>query len=254
MALVLDGLAFVSDSLRLMVASTMVENGGVIQADEKGFGMHTSTVTGSLTNSGTITSTIAGSTNVFAIDLYSSDIEGGIINTGTISIGGANTGSSYAIKLDGTAEMTGLLDNSGSIAGGHWGVYVGSGVNWSGSNTGNVAVNNRLGGTIDNGFLISGGTISGQFINAGTINMNKFAGFGAINMSSSGDISGGIINDTGGVFEGSGGIALNNTTANTIAFTNRGTVTGDLQKANVTLEAGSITGDITGSLTFSAAA
>lgn len=252
-----------------------INNGGTIQADEISFGMHTSTVTGSLTNSGTITATLAGSTNIYAIDLYSSDIQGGIINTGTISIDGSNTGASYGINLHGTAEMTGLLDNSGSITGGHWGVYVGNGIDWSGSNTGDVAVNNRVGGSIDSGFLI-GGTISGDFVNAGTINQ-WFAWSGAITLSGSGDISGlltnsgtisayhailidsananlsgGIVNT--GTLTGTSGIALRNNSSNIISLTNSGTINGDLQNADVTLSGGSITGNITGGLTFAAAA
>lgn len=222
-----------------------ITNAGTISATVSGLDGHgvwvkSSTVNGDFNNSGHITSVdnhavhIEGSTlggafinsgtlvgaTALLID-YGSSVSGGITNSGSIL---GTAGSSTAILLREGSTVAGSLINTGTIAG-----------NWDGIR---IRTNSLLGGDLVNDGLISGGsadglrvrngaTISGALINRGTI-VGDYAGVQLSSSSSAvsgGTIGGGIRNE-GSIGGGTYGVSLDMGSLVSGGITNSGTLTG----------------------------
>ncbi len=212
-----------------------VTNSGTISGSNTAIKLvTTSDMNGGLTNTGTISGSTAG------IVLDNSDMSGGIDNSGTINA------NSIGIGVDNGSDMTGTIDNSGTIsAAAGVGIAVNSASGIDGSNDGNVAIENTSSGTISGLIGVSvtaNGDISGAFLNDGTISGNSYGLY--VDES---DISGTISNT--GTISGDTGYRIQDSTLTGI-LDNTGTISGDTTGILVT-ETADVQGTITNTGTIS---
>jgi len=196
-----------TDSSARAIVSSGLTNLGVISGETGIFLNQYGTITGGITNSGSIFARTfgAGGDSAIAILGYVSGSGGraSILNTGTID-GGTN-GSGIAIGSSYAGTLSGSIQNSGRIDGGQAGI-------------------NLLNGTITGGITNSvSGVISSSQVNSSAI---WIAGS---NATSSGGLSGGIRNEgtIGGTVGGAKGIAVGDgMLASTLSggVTNSGTI------------------------------
>ncbi len=227
-----------------------------------GISLSSSTVTGKITNAGTISggqdgisinnsSTVGATGNVASAIENSGTISGNqhgisISNNSTINgsivnnTGGHITGTNSAgIYVNSNSTVTGGIDNSGTISGGSYGIYIGNGSTVD-------SITNHAGATIQAGsppgtagIYLSGGTVSGSITNSGIITGQ--AGIYAVSNSNIGS----IVNNVGAHITGtnSAGIYLSSSTV-TGNITNSGIISGR-QFGIMVQNNSSIGGDIT---------
>ncbi len=270
------------------------QTGGVIRGGNTGIRLHDSSVTGGISNAGMIEqtdtgggrgiqiyafSTISGGiTNSGTISAYGHGIEivgggavvsGGITNTGgidasdttwsdesairiagggTLNDGIANTGTLqgrvYGINLSFNGTLNGDIDNSGTIRG-----VQRAGIEVGGELFGNIV--NQANGSIQGGLTgisVSETTLTGGIINAGTIigsgssdggieiysstitgaitNSGQISGASNGMLIRSGHIQGGILNQAGGTISGSTGDAVYVSDSIIHSIANHGTLSG----------------------------
>ncbi len=213
---------------------------GPIYADEAtawGIYMHSSSITGNLTNNGTIsanataTATKSKSAFAYATGIYMdpSEIDGDVVNTGTIAAVARATGtdrataSAWGISEVGTSLITGSLINSGTISAK---AYANAGTTGKAYATGI--------------YVGSGSDITTGIVNSGTISGyaqgSSFARGVGIYVASS-QITGGITNNVGGVISGkistggtgsAYGIYMTNLSGATPIIINGGSIIGDV--------------------------
>jgi uncharacterized protein with beta-barrel porin domain len=227
-------------------------------------------VSGSVSNAGTITASLAG-INVFApvfggiansgtisafagIGVDASTFSGGISNSGTITTVGD------AIVVGQVSTFSGGIANTGTISSGAEGIFVISDTTFSGgiSNSGTISVVN------DGIFVVGVSTYSGGIVNTGTINSRDFGvlvgGGGHVSSFSGGIANSGTISaNSNGISVGfltsfSGGIsnsgAISAGSANGIAVSGVSTFAGNISNSGtITADTGIRIGD---SVTFTA--
>jgi uncharacterized protein YhjY with autotransporter beta-barrel domain len=214
-------------------------------------------VSGSVSNAGTITASLAG-INVFApvfggiansgtisafagIGVDASTFSGGISNSGTIT----TVGDAIVVGL--VSNFSGGIGNTGTISSGAEGIFVISDTTFSGgiSNSGTIsAINDGIfvvgvstysGGIVNSGTIITSGygmivgggggvsSFSGGIANSGTI----LADFNGISVAFLSSFSGGISN-SGTISAGSAnGLAVSNVSTFAGNISNSGTITGN---------------------------
>jgi outer membrane autotransporter protein len=158
-------------------AGTISSLGGGCCDATAGIGLHRSTITGAIVNSGLISGTGAG------ISLQSgSSIARGISN----SVGGTISGAVAGISVNSASTIAGGITNSGKIAGANDGILT------SGVGSTIKGVNNAVGAVISGGevgiALVAQSTISGAIINSGTIAGSQYA------IDALSTVSGGVLN------------------------------------------------------------
>jgi uncharacterized protein YhjY with autotransporter beta-barrel domain len=237
------------------INGAVVNNGAITATTTSGIGItvfNNATVTAGITNTGTISANLTGS-SIVGVSTFS----GGISNSGTISAG--NNGIFLAAVLThsgvdlGISSFSGGITNSGTISAGTNGIdlfavsafsggIVNKGTISAGGNGIELFAGDTFSGGITNGGTISGyggidvssvGTFSNGITNSGTISATGFDG-AAIGVDAVGDFSGGITNtgtisafhiaiDVGTVVNFSGGIT-NSGTINASGFSAGGIV------------------------------
>ncbi len=197
-----------------------IDNRGLIEdMAATAIGLEGANVTGAINNSGTITGVRGG------IVLSFSDLTMGIDNSGTIN------GDSVGISVGSSSS-----DISGGVTNRSGGVISGSGTTGTGisvasfSNDISGGVTNEAGGTITGGAVgisvVGSNDISGGVDNSGTISGTGASGTGIL-IENDGDISSGIINNTGGTITGlREGILVGTSTDLSGAITNNGIISG----------------------------
>jgi outer membrane autotransporter protein len=183
-----------------------------------------STVTGAVTNAGTISPGKPGGFSGFAtlaISVTNSTIGAGIANTGTISASGAQ--SATGIFVNGSI-VAGGITNAGTISAGQGsfgeGIFViGSTISGGIANTGMITVS---GGERAIGIAVLNSNVLGGISNSGMINASGGLGFGIGIAIQSTTTSGGIAN-TGTISTNRSGIAVDNSTISG-GITNSGTI------------------------------
>ncbi|MFA7346913.1 MAG: autotransporter domain-containing protein [Desulfurivibrionaceae bacterium] len=230
-----------SNSAGIYVSQSQVSgniaNSGTISSGQTAIYINNSTVNGDITN-GIAAAAISGQTGIYIGN--SGTVTGGITNNGTIS------GSQTGLKIENTSTVTGsivnnaggtiqgsssagiyvlwntttgAISNSGDILGGYYGIYA--------ANSSTIAsITNNTGGTIQAtssgsaGIYLTESTVTGAISNSGTI--SGPAGIYAVS-SNIGSISNGL----GGNITGtnSAGIQLSQTAVSG-SITNSGTISG----------------------------
>ena len=213
--------------------SGSVSNAGTITASLAGIGVD-APVFGGIANSGTI-SAFAG------IGVDASTFSGGISNSGKIT----TVGDAIVVGL--VSTFSGGIDNTGTISAGAEGIFVISDTTFSGgiSNSGTVSATNDgifvvgvstySGGIVNSGTIITSGygmivgggggvsSFSGGIANSGTI----LADFNGISVAFLSSFSGGISN-SGTISAGSAnGLAVSNVSTFAGNISNSGTITGN---------------------------
>jgi outer membrane autotransporter protein len=174
-----------------------------------------SNLQGGIHNTGTINGSVVG----IAVDTLS-NISGGITNAAGKTIHGGST----AILVQ-DSDISGLIDNSGTVSGGKFGIHVQS--------TGNISggIKNETTGVISGstaGIKVNGG---GSDISGGVDNFGHITGTGTglgIEVAAGGNISGGIHNEAGAfIHGGSTGILLTGSSSSISGLVqNAGTISG----------------------------
>jgi len=225
-----------------------ITNAGTIDGGYRGIFLGNASLGGGLTNSGTIAGT-------YGIYLQGgATLSNGLTNSGTIN------GSTYGINLQSGATLTGGITNSGTIDGGSAGINLQNGSLTGGlTNSGMISGSNRaiyLSNSILTNGLINSGTISegnrgiflvGAGLTGGLTNSGMIDGgvFG-INLLSFATISGGVTN-SGTIDGGSHGIFLSLSNISG-GVTNSGTIDGG--SAGIFLSLSNISGGVTNSGTI----
>jgi hypothetical protein len=243
--------------------SGSVSNAGTISATKTGIIVtNNAIVSGGIANSGTI----SGKSGIVVSD--NATVSGGIANSGTISVGGA------AISVETVSTFSGSINNSGTITAAAQGILVSDNTTVSGgiANSGTISAGgapisveavSTFSGNINNSGTITttktgivvtnNATVSGGIANSGTIS----AGGAAISVATVSTFSGNISNS--GTITGKTGIVIgaNVTFAAEPAIVNTGTITGtggtaiNLTNATgaltVEIDGGTVTGNILGS-------
>ena len=173
----IDGARIEGQSVGIMLnRSTItggITNSGTLSGGHTGIELALSTITGAIFNEGTINGNLTG------IYVYSSTITGGITNSGTLSQILGDTGI-YLYD----SSVTGAIFNQGTIGGGSsTGIYVYYST-IAGGITNSGTLSQILGG--NTGISLTGSTITGAIFNEGTIN--------GIYVSGTSTITGGITN------------------------------------------------------------
>ncbi|ARN74236.1 autotransporter domain-containing protein [Oceanicoccus sagamiensis] len=183
-----------------------------------------STVTGSITNTGSISSSIGT-----AVLLADSTVNGAINNAAGGSIAGVEGGMTVF-----QSTVTGGISNSGTISspGPETGEFVGYGLDVQLSSVG--AITNTATGTITGGFILDESAMTGSFTNAGTLQGAMAGGDGYV-LRGANSTQGELINS--GTITGDGGISVEDGAVFTSAITNSGTISGS--DAAIALDNGS---------------
>ncbi len=181
-----------------------INNSGLISAGDTGVEVSDSTVTGSITNSGTIFGSDEYGINVNE-SLVSGDItnaEGKIIISG---VSGDQTGT--GINID-SSTITGSISNSGSIIGYEEGEGISINASSIGGGISNGSVGVVLGGST--GISISSSIISGGITNSGTITGESDD---AVRITNGSLVSNAITNNASALISGDNtGILIDNST------------------------------------------
>ena len=145
-----------------------------------GIYMRQSGVGGSIINQGTIAGTNAKSSGA-GIALFGSSITGGITNSGTLSVisgnvpAGGTSAIGYGIYLNTASTIDASIVNQGTIKGSGAstgigiGLYGGSSITGGITNSGTLSTISGMGLSIAYGVYLSGSTLGGSIVNQGTI-------------------------------------------------------------------------------------
>jgi len=135
-------------------------NSGTISGFRNGIGLFNGSVIDTIINqaSGLISS--SASTSAYGIGLSASTITGGITNSGTID------GSSHGISFSNSSTLAGGLINSGTIEGNNYGIILNNNTSLSNGLTNSGTIDGSSQGII----LSNGSTLTGGLTNSGTIN------------------------------------------------------------------------------------
>jgi uncharacterized protein with beta-barrel porin domain len=196
-----------------------------------------STVTGGITNFGTIS---GGQTGIKVEN--SSSIAGNIVNEAGGTIQGSTSAGIY-IQISST---TGAISNSGDILGYYYGIY-------AGNNSTIASITNNAGATIQAGtssasagIYLTESTVSGNITNSGTI-----SGPTGIYVASS-TIGGDIINNAGGQITGASTAGLSFSQSSLVGgISNSGTISGaqaGIKVENTSTISGSIVNNAGGTI------
>ncbi len=213
-----------------------------------------STVTGNITNNGSISQTNSVNTDAGILITNGSGIGGSITNNGTMTISGSG---SYAIGIfiDSSASVVGNVVNTGTItaSGASNGAF---GIWNEGTITGNVVNSNTISTTGNNPTdIINYGTITGALSNTGTLTAMATNGnvFGAI--YTNGTITGGVTN-TGtitAIAPAGTALAIDSVGSALTINQNAGSITGNIHLSGngdtLNINGGTVAGSITGSST-----
>jgi uncharacterized protein with beta-barrel porin domain len=245
-------------------------------------GLHT-TLTGNITNSGTITNTLGN----WGINIGSGAYSGGLISSNGASLNGSITNIGTITAHTGIqiqrSTMSGSIVNSTNAhinSTGNVGISaaqasIGGGITNSGTISGSLIVSeSTVAGTVSNGGTISapaafvalgvnnGGFVGGSVINSGSITakddaIEVFPNPGASGAILNQTIAGSIINTSTGTLSALVGIALtatSNTSRNIVAgnIVNNGTITAG--SSGISVVSSTVTGSISNTGTISGAA
>ncbi len=227
----ISGISLFGISLNSGSTIDSLTNSGTISGNSTGISLNDSTI-GSLTNIDTISggytgiylnaSTIGSLTNSgmisgnsTGISLNASTISGGITNSGLIEGG---NGVGIRVINNGTISS---LTNSGTISG------VLQGIRLSSTSTiGSLTNSGTISGGGYTGIRLSSTSTIGSLTNSGTIS----GGLHGIYLSSNSTISGGIVNNSGGIIRGGGmsgyGIRVDGSSTISGGITNSGLIEG----------------------------
>ncbi len=185
------GLSFPNDTLD-------ITKSGSIKSDNDGIQITRSGVLGGLSNAGNISGKYKGVT----IEDRSA-LNGGLFNSGSISSGQYETG----IALTGGSTLSGGLVNTGNIFGDENGLSItGSTLSGGITNSGAISTTFLAGIRIGKGFYDARSYVNGDIINSGIIKSGRSeAGIELYN----GQLTGNLVNKSGGAISGQNGVFLN---------------------------------------------
>lgn len=221
---IIGGYQGISLESNAFIGGSIYNEGTIFGGSNAGISISSSSLTGGITNSGTLSSieglftgialsssslggsirnegTISGRT---AIYIGGSSVGGSIVNQGTIIANGST--SANAIYLGGGSTITSGITNSGAILASATTNAYGIAIWNSSSVSGGLTNSGTINASAPNGFGVDvrySSTLSGGLTNSGLI-----SGTVGIGIGSNGDVAGGISNQAGGRIVGTGGIAM----------------------------------------------
>jgi len=224
-----DGVGIRIDGNSNMVGNVLNNTTGLITGAVTGILLDHGTLTGSITNDGSISAQDGG------ITLHTSNITGAIIN----NVGGVISSGNSGITAN--SSVISSITNSGLIEGDNGAIALTSSTISSGiTNSGTITVSDSTG----NGLTLASSTLSGGIVNNGTISAGLDSGEGVYLSNSTAD----NISNSGYIVGQTQGISIDNSSV-TGSIINSGTIYGETN--GIDIDAGSIGDNINNTGTIS---
>jgi len=190
-----------------------------------GIGLYNATLSGNITNNGTISQTNAANNVTGILVANTSSVGGHITNNGTMAIATSGSQQAWGIVVDTPAAITGHIANNGTITA--------TSTTYSSYNIGGIS---------------NAGVVSGYVANSGTITATAGVGGTAYGIYNSGTIIGGITNT--GAITAAGGCAICSAGTALTIDQNAGNIIGNIGLSGngdtLNINGGTVTGSISG--------